>query len=175
MVEKEFSVKGFVKNEGKRVPFTFQRSIPPGTKLTFAEAYKVMGEKSGKSGRAFIELLRTDFFAGPEWGFYKDEGVPFFSETAVSKQDPAPARPAPPTKAAKGAGKALRRAPDLAAPKGSAIAAVDIIDAAPDQARKLIAECSDKAVLKKAMTLSKHFAGKEGHMRHLMRRLEQVY
>lgn len=173
MADKEFSIRGFVKNEGKDAPFTLQRSIPPGAKLAFEDAFLVAGKKSGKNGKAFVEWLRENVFPGPEWGFYSDEGVPFFSETTAAKQDPAPEAPLPAAEA-QGAGRVMRRARERGPEKGSKITPAAIIEATGPAAKDLITACNDKSVLKKAMSLTKHFAGKEEHMRYLMRRLEQV-
>jgi hypothetical protein len=50
-----------------------------------------------------------------------------------------------------------------------------IIEAPYEQARGLIDKTRDRSVLKKALALTQHFGGKEKHMRHIMKRMEQVY
>jgi hypothetical protein len=165
-------MKGFVKNEGTEAFFILQRPVSPGGKVSFEDAYVTVGKKSGKKeGVAFVRWLRDNYFAASNWVFYKEEGVPFFSaeeakvamETSVGPVDPG-----------KGAGKVMRRQAENTA-KGTAITAKSIIEAPYAQAKVLIDKCADKSVLKKALAASRHFSQREDHMRHIMKRLEQIY
>ncbi len=164
-------MKGFIKNEGDRGTFILQRRLHPGSRLSFDSAYLTVGEKSGKKkGPTFVRWLRENYLSDEQWVFYKEEGVPYFAKTEAN------IAPAPPTKKivpAKGAGKVMRRKRDPS--MGAGVTAKDIIEPAYEEARPLIEKCSDKFVLKKALTLSRHFSHKEEHMRHVMKRLEQVY
>lgn len=164
-------MKGFIVNEGERASFKLKKPLPPGSKLPLDYAYLTVGEKSGKKeDLSFVKWLRENYFPGEQWGFYKEDGVPYFS----SEQDPSPTRPVSTTDTARGAGKALRRQqPDLQ--KENKVAAKDIIESSPEQAKILIDKCSDRMELKKALQLSKHFSKKEQHMRYLIKRIEQVY
>ncbi len=159
-------MKGFVKNESDRTLFVLQRAINPGFSLTFDEAYVVVGKKSGKKkGSTFVNWLRENYFQDPLWAFYKDEGEAYFEEEAIG------ARPRIVT--AQGAGKNLVRRDD--AQEDSRALAIKILDSEIVIAKSLIDKCRDRSVLKKALAASKLRAGKEAHMRHLIRRLEQVY
>jgi hypothetical protein len=159
-------MKGFVKNESDRTLFVLQRAINPGFSLTFDEAYVVVGEKSGKNkGSTFVNWLRETYFQDPVWAFYKDEGESYFEEEAIGNR--------PRTGTARGAGKNLVRRDDARA-DGRALA-LKILDSELVTAKALIDKCKDRSVLKKALAASKLRAGKEAHMRHLIRRLEQVY
>lgn len=73
---------------------------------------------------------------------------------------------------AKGAGRRFVR--DNNDNKGVKITPSMIIEADYSEASHLINQCKERPVLKKALTLSKHFSGKEAHMRHLIRRVEEV-
>ena len=159
-------MKGFVKNESDRTLFILQRAVNPGFSLTFDEAYVVVGKKSGKKkGPTFVNWLRENYFQNPHWAFYKDEGEAYFEEEAIG------ARPRIVT--AQGAGKNLVRRDD--AQEDSRALAIKILDSEIVIAKSLIDKCRDRSVLKKALAASKLRAGKEAHMRHLIRRLEQVY
>ena len=159
-------MKGFVKNESDRTLFVLQRAVNPGFSLTFDEAYVVVGEKSGKKkGPTFVNWLRETYFKNPLWAFYKDEGVVYFEEEALG----ASARKG----TAQGAGKNLIRRDDTQ--EDSRALALEILDSEIVTAKTLIDKCKDRSVLKKALAASKLRAGKEAHMRHLIRRLEQVY
>ena len=75
---------------------------------------------------------------------------------------------------AKGAGrKMVRDAGGVA--KGSSITPGSIVDSEYTLAKPMIEKCNSRDVLKKALTLSRHFSKKEEHMRHILRRLEQVH
>ena len=165
-------MKGFVKNEGKKGAFTLQRRLHPGSTLSFDDAYLTVGAKSGKKeGPAFIKWLRETCLTGNQWGFYKEDGVPYFTkETAKTLE----IKPTPSSTPAKGAGRRMTRKQE-GGEKGTAITPNALVEAAFPEAQALIEKCSDKTVLKKALALSQHFSKKDEHMRHLMKRLEQVY
>lgn len=159
-------MKGFVKNESDRTLFILQRNINPGFSLTFEDAYVVVGKKSGKKrGPTFVNWLRETYFQDPRWAFYKDEGEAYFEEGDIV----ASSRVA----SSQGAGKNLVRRDD-AQEEGRALA-LKILDSEIVTARTLIDKCKDRSVLKKTLAASKLRSGKEAHMRHLIRRLEQVY
>ena len=159
-------MKGFVKNESDRTLFVLQRSINPGFSLTFDEAYVVVGEKSGKNkGSTFVNWLRETYFHDPLWAFYKDEGEDYFEEEDTGARTR--------ITSAQGAGKNLIRRDD--AREDSRALILKILDSEIVTAKTLIDKCRDRSVLKKALAASKLRAGKEAHMRHLIRRLEQVY
>lgn len=161
-------MKGFVRNEGDRAVFTLQRSIVPGFSITFEEAYNVVGKKSGKKrGKLFVKWLRDNVFSGNQWAFYAEEGVQFFGSEDLPKEKPEKVAEA------KGAGRKLRRKTENFT--GQEITATLIIEKPYPQAKNLIEKCNDRGVLKKALSLSKLRSKREDHMRHLMRRLEQVY
>ena len=164
-------MKGFVRNEGDRGGFILQRRLYPGAQISLDDAYLVVGKKSGKKeGPAFVKWLRENHLSDDRWAFYKEEGVPYF---AKKEENAAPAAPAKRVAPGKGAGKVMRRKTDNI--RKASITAKDIIDPAYEEARVLIEKCSDKLVLKKALALSRHFSHKEQHMRHVLKRLEQVY
>lgn len=158
-------MKGFIRNEGREVAFKLRKHIVQGAELDLDYAYETVGKASGlKDGLAFVKWLRERYFPEPHWGFYKEDGsVLNLGKTTSSVAGPP----------GKGAGKILRR--DHFDGKGTDITAETIIERPFVQAKVLIDKCSDKSVLKKALTMSRHFAGKEDYMRALMRRLEQVY
>jgi hypothetical protein len=161
-------MKGFVKNESRDAFFVLQRPVPPGGKISLEDAYSVVGERSGKKQEAaFVRWLRDNYFKGSGWAFYREEGVPFFSEeepVSEVKEAVVPAR---------GAGKVMRR--QSRGSKGAEVTPKTIVEAPYDRAKVLIDKCTDRAVLRKALALTRHFSKKEEHMRYLMRRLEQVY
>lgn len=173
MENNEFKVKGYVKNEGTSAYFKLQRQLPPGTKLQFSDAFLSAGKKSGKDGEDFVKWMRENVFPGPEWGFYREGDVPFFSDTSKKSQDVAPEAPVASEAEGLGAGKVLNRQRKNQGKK-SEISPSTIIEAEFSQAKDLIDNCRSRDVLKKALTLSQHFSSKAEHMRHLMRRLEQV-
>lgn len=159
-------MKGFVKNEGKRPLFILQRSINPGFSISLDEAYIVAGKKSGKKkGPLFVNWLRETYFQDSIWAFYKEDGENYFEEGDLIE--------AVSSSSAQGAGKNLVRKDD-AKEKGE-ITAQRIIDNDIVIAKQLIDKCKDRNVLKKALAASRHYSGKESHMRYILRRLEQVY
>jgi len=169
--KKEEILEGFAKNEGKEGFFKLQRSIPPGGKLTFEQAYLTIGKISGtKKDESFVRWLKTNSLAGPEWVFYREEGVPFFSleHPAEAVETPVVADTAP----GKGAGIAMKRKNKKTL--DSEITPSAIVEADPAHALELIEKCRDKTILRKAMNIASHLAHKEEHRRHLLRRLEQV-
>jgi len=158
-------MEGFVRNEGERPVFTLQRSVRPGQALSFDEAYKVVGAKSKKKpGLAFIKWLRKNVFQDPLWVFYKAEGEKLFTEEAAQQIS---------SDGGKGAGINMRRKSEALQKKENELE--NIITNPYIVSKVLIERCKDREVLKKALNLSKHITGKEAHMRHLIRRLEQVY
>lgn len=173
MADQEFKVRGYVKNEGAVAFFKLQRQLPPAARLSFSDAFLAVGKKSGKDGNEFIKWLRENIFPGPDWGFYKDENTPFFSDETKQTQDVAPEAPPVSEEAGLGAGKVLSRQKQNTGKK-SDITPSNIIDAEYSHAKDLIDNCRNRDVLKKALTLSQHFSNKGEHMRYLMRRLEQV-
>jgi hypothetical protein len=159
-------MKGFIKNESKKTIFVLQRAVNPGFSLTFDEAYVVVGEKSGKKrGPTFVNWLRDNYFQDSIWAFYKDEGESYFEDESPRKVER--------VTSAQGAGKNLVRRDDFQEAGGNL--ALKIIESDIVTARTLIDKCKDRSVLKKALGASKVRANKEAHMRHLIRRLEQVY
>lgn len=171
----EFTASGFVRNESDRSVFKVQRMLVPNGKLEFADAHVALEKKSGGlNGEEFVQWLRENVFPGPEWGFYKDEGKPFFNKS--SRKDSAPDTPAPAKGAKTASGKKMKRkAPANKRDNRNEIIPAQLVDADFNKARALIDSCQDKSTLKKALNLSKNLAGRGEHMRHLMRRLEQVY
>lgn len=171
-------MKGFVKNETGKAVFKAQRPLPPGSVLTFEDAYLVFENKSGKKkNQTFVKWLRDNVFAEEGWGFYKEEGVPFFPEkkveaAAVKEEEPTPA-PEPKVAPAKGAGRKLVRKARKVTKSNTT--AASIIEADLPQAREMISKTKDRGTLKKALSLSSHFSKKEEHRRLIMRRLEEVY
>lgn len=181
-------MKGFVKNETRKAVFKAQRPLPPGAQLSFDDAYLVFETKSGKSGLAFVKWLRDNVFPDEGWVFYKEEGVRFFSDSPVASDkkkgtldlpEPPPPVEITPTVSnkkiapGKGAGRRLvKKATKVARGNNTAAA---IIEAQLPQAQSLIEQTKDRQVLKKALSLSNHFANKEQHRRLIQRRLEEVY
>lgn len=176
-------MKGYVKNESNQAYFIVQRQIPPGGKVELIDVYKSVGKQSGlDEGSEFVDWLRTDIFTKGTWGFYDSFDKPFgikkktIKKATISKdQNETTSATTSPKKGkeAVGAGRALRR--DVNQAKGVKITPAIIIDASYDQAQSFIEKCTDKSVLKKSLALTKHFANKEKHMRHILKRLEQVY
>lgn len=164
-------MRGFAKNESRDAFFILQRQVIPGGTISFEDAYKAVGKKSGKKENAsFVKWLKENYLSASHWAFYKEEGIPFFSveeEAEVSAEKSKPETPA------KGAGRVLRR--EATDEKGTEITPSEIIESKFPRAKVLIEKCNNREVLKKALNMSRHFSQKEEHMRHLMRRLEQVY
>ncbi len=164
-------MKGFVKNEGEKGVFTLQRRINPGTTLSFEDAYLTVGKKSGKKkGPSFVKWLRESHLTGNQWAFYRQEGAPYFTSEEVEQGEEKVTEAVAP---ARGAGTVMKRKATTV--NKSSITPNTIIEADFPEAHDLIEKCADRTVLKKALALSQHFSKKDEHMRHLMRRLEQVY
>lgn len=162
-------MKGFIKNEGTNSVFILQHNLFPGAKLSFDEAYTVIGATSGKKkGITFIRWLQKNHFSDSCWIFYKTENNVYFDKKENKIQTTERISPAG------GAGKIMRRTQDTVE-KGSVISADLIINASFPNAQTLIEKCSDKKILKKALALSQYSSKKGEHMRHLMKRLQQVY
>lgn len=178
-------MRGYIQNEGTQAYFIVQRQIPPGGKVQIEDAYKSVGKQSGlEEGPDFIEWLKTTIFTRGTWGYYEAEGKPLGDKAPAKKAAPKKAAPkkevasekkqsSKKSKDAKGAGRTLRR--DANAALGVIVTPAAIIEAPYDQARGLIDKTKDRTVLKKALALTQHFGGKEQHMRHLMKRMEQIY
>jgi hypothetical protein len=176
-------MRGYVQNEGRDAFFILQRRIPPGGKVRIEDAYRSVGKKSGlEEGPEFVKWLLSDVLTRGSWGVYEEEGKPLFPEETENKEEEAEVPPksqvssktsSDRSKDAPGAGRALRR--ESSEERGVEITPGSIIEAPYDQARTLIEKTRDRGVLKKALALTQHFSGKEQHMRHLMKRLEQVY
>ncbi len=181
-------MKGYLQNESDQAYFKLQRQIPPGAKVTLEAAYKSVGKSSGLAeGIEFVKWLRENVLTRGVWGIYEEDGKVFGEEVKLPKTKATPTVKAKPQKSAKtapktsskkekdarGAGRAVRR--DINDVKGAEITPATIIDAPYDKARILIEKTKDRSVLKKSLALTKHFSGKEQHMRHIMKRLDQVY
>lgn len=174
MVETEFNVPGFVRNEGERSLFKVQRMLVPGGKLLFSDAHLSLSKKSGNlSGDDFVSWLRETVFPGSDWGFYKEEDAPYFNKN--TNKDTAPKTPIP-VKGKKTASGNVMHRKDVSTKqdKRNTITPAEIVKADIEPARKLIKQCRDKITLKKALTLSQNLAHRGEHMRLLMQRLEQV-
>lgn len=185
-------MRGYVQNEGTQAYFVCQRQIPPGGKVKLDDVYKSVGRKSGlEEGLPFIDWVKSNVFTRGTWGYYEEENK-LFGETSKPKKA-APKKAVPKKQAktksagtsskkekdAKGAGRSMRRdtrdTPGTHDVTGGNVTPSAIIEAPYDQARALIEKTKDRVVLKKALNLTKHFSGKEQHMRHIVKRLEQVY
>ena len=178
-------MRGYVKNEGTQAYFVCQRQIPPGGSVELDDVYKTVGKKSGlKNDLEFVAWVKAHVFRRGSWGYYEDEGKPLGAKPAAKKATPKKAAPkkaavsakgksSKKSKDAKGAGRALRR--DINTAEGITVTPAAIIEAPYEQARGLIEKTRDRTVLKKALALTQHFGGKEQHMRHIMKRMEQVY
>jgi hypothetical protein len=182
-------MKGYLQNEGDQAYFKLQRQIPPRGKVTLEDAYKSVGKASGvEEGPDFIAWLRGSVLTRGSWGIYDEAGNDIFQTKVVPSENLEVVAPKskPKRKAtqgtktsskkqkdARGAGRTLRR--DIEDAKGVKITPATIIEAPYDKARTLIEKTKDRSVLKKSLALTKHFAGKEQHMRHIIKRLEQVY
>jgi hypothetical protein len=106
----------------------------------------------------------------------KVKAAPKAAPVKTPTKKPRPSKRKTSSKRAKdavGAGRAMGRDYDEA--RGGSVTPANIIEAPYDVARSLIEKTKDRVVLKKALTLTQHFSGKEQHMRHIIKRLEQVY
>lgn len=170
-------MKGYVQNEGRDAHFILQRRVPPGGKVSIEDAYKSVGKRSGlDEGLEFAEWLRDNVLTKGAWGIYEADGKPLLAEEkkeSPKKAEISSTTSSRPAEDARGAGRALRR--KSTEKKGVEITPASIIEAPYDEARTMIEKTKDRAVLKKALALSQWFSGKEPHMRHLMKRLDQVY
>jgi hypothetical protein len=175
---------GFVTNESNQAYFTLQRQIPPGGKIKLSEAYLAVGHKSGETDElAFAQWLQEHVLQRGSWGYYDQEENPLMAKEtieAVVEEKIVEVEKKTEFKTsssrerdARGAGRALRR--NLEDAKGVVITPKAIIEAPYEEARALIEKSKDRVVLKKALALTQHFSHKEKHMRHLIRRIEQVY
>ena len=159
-------MRGFIKNEGDRAYFICQRQIPPGGKVEFENLYLSVGKKSGlDEDLEFVKWLRDNVFKRGTWGYYEDVDRPLFAEPAKEKpaskkkkKEPTAKTSSKKGKDARGAGRNLRR--DAEDEASTEVTPRAIIEAPYDQARALIEKTKDRAVLKKALALNKHFAGK---------------
>ena len=159
-------MKGYIKNIGNKTAFVLQRQVHPGFSIPLEDAYKVVGKKSGKRrGITFVKWLRESYFNNPNWMIYKEKDEEYFAEDEKTEEVS--------SKSAQGAGKNLVRRDDDKTKED--VTALKIIESDIISAKQLIDKCTDKSVLRKALTASKHHSGKEAHMRHLIKRLEQVY
>lgn len=172
-------MKGYIRNESNEAYFVLQRQIPPGGKVQLDDVYKTVGKKSGLAkGPEFIAWLDESVLTRGTWSFYEADDKLLQTKTKTkkvnTKKKSTSSKTSSNTKSdAKGAGRVLRR--DSTNDKGKEITPSTILEAPYEQARSIIEKCADKSVLRKALNGSKHFSGKEKHMRHLMKRLEQVY
>ena len=171
-------MRGYVSNEGNKAYFVCQRQIPPGGRVELDDIYKSVGKKSGlEDNQEFIEWIKTNIFKRGSWGYYEEVGKPFgvkSKKTGTEKENSSVTKTSSKKQTdARGAGRALSR--DVDEVRGTDVTPSAIIEAPYEQARALIEKSRDKVVLKKALNLTQHFSGKEQHMRHLVKRLEQVY
>ena len=175
-------MRGYIQNEGTQAYFVCQRQIPPGGKVQLEDVYKSVGKKSGlEENLEFVEWIKSNVFTRGSWAYYEEEGKLLGEK---SKKAPAKKTPAKKTSSqhktsskretdARGAGRSLRR--NINEATGTEITPASIIDAPYETARGLIDKTTDRTVLKKALNLTKHFAHKESHMRHIIKKLEQIY
>ncbi len=175
-------MRGYIQNEGTQAYFICQRQIPPGGKVQLEDVYKSVGKKSGlEENIEFVKWAQDNIFTRGPWGYYEEEG----KKLQLTSKKSAPQKPVvrkTPAKNktsskretdARGAGRALRRNTD----DGDSLKTTpsSIIEAPYEQARGLIENTRDRLVLKKALNLTKHFAGKEQHMRHIIKQLDRIY
>ncbi len=186
-------MQGYVKNEGTRAYFVCQRQIPPGGKVAFDSIYKSVGEKSGlEYNPDFIEWIKLNVFKRGPWGYYGENDELLVKKSVVKKSKKVAAKKVSTKKAvpkvskktsaktsskkgldARGAGRNMKRDTNML--ESGEITPADIIEAPYDEARSLIEKTKDRTVLKKALKLSNHISNKEQHMRHIVKRMEQVY
>ena len=173
-------MQGYVKNEGTRAYFVCQRQIPPGGKVALDSIYKSVGEKSGlKYNLDFIEWIKLNVFKRGSWGYYGENDELLVNEPVVKKSKKVVSKKTSAKTSskkeldAKGAGRNMKRDTNML--ESTEITPAEIIEAPYDEARGLIEKTRDRTVLKKALKLSNHISGKEQHMRHIVKRMEQVY
>ncbi len=179
-------MEGYVQNDGVSPKFVAQRAFTQGGSATFKQLHMTFERKSGLKSlnKKFIQWLRDNPFSNDFWSFRNSDGSNYEFDApktvAAPKSDATPAPQAPPAvqpaekkKPAKGAGRNMVR-DKSGVPKGVSITPGSIIESSFVLAKPMIDKCKDRSVLKKALTLTRHFSNKEEHMRHLVRRLEQV-
>ena len=137
-------MKGYIQNEGTQAYFVCQRQIPPGGKVSFENIYKSVGKKSG------MEKTNSEGIVLP----LAPDQVLEFAEWIKTN--------------------VFSRGSWSYYVTGTTATAVSIIEAPYEEARGLIEKTSDRTVLKKALRAAQHFSHKDQHLRHLMKRLEQV-
>ncbi len=184
-------MEGYVQNDGVSPKFVAQRAFPQAGRATFEQLHLTFARKSScKSlNKEFIQWLRDNTFSDDFWSFHKADGtdykfappksppkvtseiIPATSEAIA--EAPQPVLPTEKKKPAKGAGRRMIR-DKSGVPKGVGITPGSIIESPFTSAKPMIDKCKDRSVLKKALTLTRHFSNKEEHMRHIVRRLEQV-
>jgi hypothetical protein len=173
-------MKGYAQNLGNAAYFVLQRQVPPGGKVKLEDAFKVVGKKSGLTEdqtSEFVQFLKETVLLRGTWGYFDDSGVSLDAPVVKGPKAKKVVNEKISTKKqddAKGAGRNLRRADADDTGRGVEITPASIIEASYDDARTLIEKTKDRVVLKKALTLTKHFAGKEQHMRHILKKLEQT-
>ncbi len=173
-------MRGYVQNEGTQAYFVCQRQIPPGGKVQLEDVYTSVGKKSGlEDGLEFVEWIKDNVFRRGSWTYYEKEGKPLDGKPknkavkkTIVKNTSSPKTSSKKSSDARGAGRSLRR--DANESQGIEITPHQIIEAPYESARGLIDKTKDKTVLRKALKLTNHFNGKEPHMRHILKRLEQV-
>lgn len=174
-------MKGYVQNLGNSAYFVLQRQVPPLGKVKLEEAFKVVGKKSDLTEEQvveFVQFLREKVLLRGDWGYFNADGSQLGAVSKESKPPRAKRSSQNNTSSkqeedAKGAGRNLRR--DQEVPRGAAeVTPSSIIEAPYEDARSMIDRTRDRVVLKKALSLTKHFSGKEQHMRHILKRLEQT-
>lgn len=191
MTDINFEINGYIVNNNHEAFFKIQRRINPGGRVTFENAFKTLGRKSGLRGMEFLLWLKDTHFSDPGWKFINTDGSDFVFGTKVASKDkeevfidfpskkeeasvPKKEEEVAEISPGKGAGKRLERTVKNQVARGTEITPSSIISADYSKAEGMIALCKDRAVLKKALNLSKHFANKEQHMRQIIKRLEQV-
>ncbi len=190
-------MRGYIQNEGTQAYFVCQRQVPPGGKVQLDDLFKSVGKKSGlektneegiilplaeSQVKDFIMFLKDQVFTRGNWDYYDQVGNSLEVKKSQKKAVPkkrvkteSAGTSSKKEKDAKGAGRPMRRdARDTHDVTGKNVTPSAIIEAPYDQARALIEKTKDRIVLKKALNLTKHFSNKEQHMRHIVKRLEQV-
>ena len=128
----------------------------------------------------FYDLLDTFLSGKSHWAVYKEDGTPFNTRSSGKKKTQKKETASlgktssPRDGDARGAGRVLRRATSNEKAKGVEVTPTLIIESDFVQAKELIDSTKNRPVLKRALHLSKQFSKKEKHMRHLMKRLDQV-
>lgn len=175
-------MRGYVQNNGSTSKFTAQRRFHPGGRVDFDNLIPTFIKLSGfsKSSPGFVKWLRDNIFSDERWGFYNADGSDFkftkskAKSTVANQDEVVTEESAAPVKKARGAGQRLTRNVENDISDRD-ITPSSIINAEFSMARPQIEKCRDRIILKRALTLSKHFSNKEEHMRYLMRRLDEIY